>query len=594
MINNFSASQLTPFVRKLTSLTGRLLFVALFFLSGYQGVVGQDLIITPANTSVTDPLPANFTLTVEVSESPVAIDAATLRLSFDPAVLQAVSVTPLSGFFPIVPPTIDNTAGSIVYNVGLFFGAPSGSFGLAAVNFQAIAEGNTNVDFVRTGSFPTIIASAGIDVLQNTTGANVVIGTANVPPAISITSPENGDSFVTGDDVTITASASDSDGTVSSVEFFDGTVSLGTDESAPFEVVLTGITSGSHQLTAVATDNEGGEGTSAIVTISANTGLADVALIPSSTSVTGIGTTFTVLVEVQPDDGQPVNGATLNINFDPSLIEVSGFTVPNNPFNLTITGPSENNGTITYDGGSTPPFPTNNFEVFTIEFTTLAFGTANLTFQGVNILAYAGDDITRLSQGTSIVISSPVLPVELISFTGNKVDKRNVLEWTAASEEAFSHYELERSSDDAPEWELLGAVAGAGEVEQAQTYTYSDDGPPNSAYYRLRMVDLDDDFAYSNIVHLKRGTETGELVVYPNPNDGQFVVEVPTEESAVMTLFDLNGKIVWKRKVSTDAGSVIQFGSASDDMSVAKLPSGVYLLSAKTVSNFWTKRIVVR
>jgi hypothetical protein len=174
-----------------------------------------------------------------------------------------------------------------------------------------------------------------------------------------------------------------------------------------------------------------------------------------------------------------------------------------------------------------------------------------------------------------------ILPVELTSFTGRTAGKPNILEWTVASEEAFSYYELERSPGDAANWEFLGAVAGAGQVGHAQAYTYTDVTPPNSVYYRLRMADRDGSFAYSNIVYLEQATPAGELVVYPNPNNGQFTVQLPTDESASLTLYDLNGRTVWQRK-------------ATSEVSIASLPDGLYLLSATTASNRWTKRIVVR
>ncbi len=189
MKNYFSTLQLTPPVRKLTSFTGRLLCVGLFCLLGYQGVVGQDLIITPANSSVTDPLPANFSLTVEVAGSPIPIDAASLSMAFDPALVQVVSATPLSGFFQIVPPAIDNTVGTIVYDIGLFSGFPSGSFPLASITFQAISPGDATISFVSTGDYPAILASAGADVLQNATGATIIIG----PPDIDCTVDANAD-----------------------------------------------------------------------------------------------------------------------------------------------------------------------------------------------------------------------------------------------------------------------------------------------------------------------------------------------------------------------------------------------------------------
>jgi hypothetical protein len=173
------------------------------------------------------------------------------------------------------------------------------------------------------------------------------------------------------------------------------------------------------------------------------------------------------------------------------------------------------------------------------------------------------------------------LPVELSSFIGRTAGKQNILEWTTASEEAFSHYELERSPGDIANWEMLGAVGGAGQAGRAQSYTYTDVTPPNFAYYRLRVVDLDGSFAYSNIVHLEQAPSAGNLAVYPNPSNGQFTVQLPTDESAMLTLYDLNGRTIWQRK-------------ATSEVSVASLPDGVYLLSATTASNRWAKRIVVR
>jgi len=101
------------------------------------------------------------------------------------------------------------------------------------------------------------------------TGTVTVQG-GNMPPTVSIDSPTNGASFISPADVTISATASDGDGSVSQVEFFDGTNSLGTDVSSAYEVTAT-LYKGSHSLTAVATDNQGASGTSAVVTVSVTT-----------------------------------------------------------------------------------------------------------------------------------------------------------------------------------------------------------------------------------------------------------------------------------------------------------------------------------
>ena len=91
-------------------------------------------------------------------------------------------------------------------------------------------------------------------------------GAPNILPTVSITAPANGASYFTGDVVAIAATAADADGTVSGVEFFVDGVSIGTDATAAYTMNWTSTT-GSHTLTARATDNTGGQTTSAPVTI---------------------------------------------------------------------------------------------------------------------------------------------------------------------------------------------------------------------------------------------------------------------------------------------------------------------------------------
>jgi alkaline phosphatase/fibronectin type 3 domain-containing protein len=87
----------------------------------------------------------------------------------------------------------------------------------------------------------------------------------NVPPTIAITSPENGATFGSAPaEVTITASASDSDGSLTSVQFFANGVGLGVDSVAPYQVTAS-LDAGTYALTAVATDNQGTTTTSAPV-----------------------------------------------------------------------------------------------------------------------------------------------------------------------------------------------------------------------------------------------------------------------------------------------------------------------------------------
>jgi len=90
------------------------------------------------------------------------------------------------------------------------------------------------------------------------------------PPTVALTSPTNGASFTAPATIPLVADASDSDGSITKVEFFQGATKLGEDFDAPYEFNWTGVAQGNYTLTARATDNLGVTTTSAGVTITVN------------------------------------------------------------------------------------------------------------------------------------------------------------------------------------------------------------------------------------------------------------------------------------------------------------------------------------
>jgi Galactose oxidase-like, Early set domain/Bacterial Ig domain/Glyoxal oxidase N-terminus len=94
----------------------------------------------------------------------------------------------------------------------------------------------------------------------------------NQPPAVTLTQPPNGATFTAPATVSLAATASDADGTVAKVEFFNGTTKLGEDTTAPYAFTWTGVGPGTYSLTARATDNLGGTATSSASTITVNAG----------------------------------------------------------------------------------------------------------------------------------------------------------------------------------------------------------------------------------------------------------------------------------------------------------------------------------
>ena len=126
---------------------------------------------------------------------------------------------------------------------------------------------------------------------------NVTITTAappppppNVAPTVSMTSPSDGATAVAPASISLAASAADSDGSVTKVDFFANGALLGTATAAPYGLTVTGVATGTYTLTAVATDDDGATATSSPVSITVvDQGLP--AGLPAGWSQTDIGTT---------------------------------------------------------------------------------------------------------------------------------------------------------------------------------------------------------------------------------------------------------------------------------------------------------------
>jgi len=95
---------------------------------------------------------------------------------------------------------------------------------------------------------------------------------SNLPPVVSLTSPATGALFVATSTVTLSADATDPDGAIFKVEFFNGTMKLGEDTGSPFTFAWANVSAGSHTLRAIATDDSGIVRTSAPVSITVVSG----------------------------------------------------------------------------------------------------------------------------------------------------------------------------------------------------------------------------------------------------------------------------------------------------------------------------------
>jgi hypothetical protein len=125
----------------------------------------------------------------------------------------------------------------------------------------------------QTVTVPNISLTSGAKLMKvvfDTDGINlnnVTITSQNQVPTVSITSPTNNSVFNAPASITINATASDADGTVSKVDFYNGSTLLGTSSSSPYSYTWSNVAAGSYSIVAKATDNGGMIGASAVVNV---------------------------------------------------------------------------------------------------------------------------------------------------------------------------------------------------------------------------------------------------------------------------------------------------------------------------------------
>jgi regulation of enolase protein 1 (concanavalin A-like superfamily) len=133
---------------------------------------------------------------------------------------------------------------------------------------ETIPMGNTVYLGIAVCSHNVAAATtAVVDNLQVNTGSSA----ANNPPSVILSAPADNASFTAPATVTLTASATDSDGTVAGVEFYANSTLLGRDTSAPYTMAASSLPAGTYTLRAVATDDQGAASLADTVSISVTT-----------------------------------------------------------------------------------------------------------------------------------------------------------------------------------------------------------------------------------------------------------------------------------------------------------------------------------
>jgi plastocyanin len=127
-----------------------------------------------------------------------------------------------------------------------------------------------SVSSLAAGSYTFMAVATGDGGGKTTNSINVTVNSANNPPSVTVTNPVNGAVLNAPATFVIGATASDSDGTVTNVQFFRGTNSIANDSTSPYSAGITNLPAGAYILSAVASDNVGAKATNSInITVNA-------------------------------------------------------------------------------------------------------------------------------------------------------------------------------------------------------------------------------------------------------------------------------------------------------------------------------------
>ncbi len=170
-------------------------------------------------------------------------------------------------------------------------------------------------------------------------------------------------------------------------------------------------------------------------------------------------------------------------------------------------------------------------------------------------------DFTNYTLYTIANCAKTALPVEMLYFDGKIQKDCSVhFEWATATEINSSHFEVEHSVDGV-DFTKIGEVKSAGDSESREVYYFDYPKVELSNYYRLKIVDKDDSYRYSNVVILHNECfEGSEIVnVYPNPappNLGEINIDYFSSENTTASIIILNllGQVVYKQDVNVMDG----------------------------------------
>jgi len=180
-----------------------------------------------------------------------------------------------------------------------------------------------------------------------------------------------------------------------------------------------------------------------------------------------------------------------------------------------------------------------------------------------------------LNVGLGGVICQINLPVELESFDVSLIDSYAEVVWVTVSEINTDYFDLQKSHNSV-DFTTLGSISAAGSSSDERIYSYIDrELSVGTAYYRLKLVDIDGSFEYSDVISIKSDGTVSDIFPNPTVNDLVNVRFNSTfdHEDAKVIITDMLGRTMMEIPITLFEGSNLVTVDPS------RLPAATYVLT---------------
>jgi len=256
----------------------------------------------------------------------------------------------------------------------------------------------------------------------------------------------------------------------------------------------------------------------------------------------------------------PTVGSLITLNNPPLLPVLTGSDAEDMPVEAALNGKTvmitslPTNTTLYYNGSVvTTGQIITSFDpaLLQILITAASVGSLNTSFTYAYVDAAGFADATPATYKLVWAGGAP-LPVTGVNLKASLNGKDVVLNWKTSSEYNSKQFEIERSTD-AANFKLINTKAAAGTSFNELAYSFTDANMTAKIYfYRLRLVDLDGKFTYSNVA-VVRQTENKGIRSFPNPVASQLNIEFANAKGAyIISMFNQAGQEVQSTRANIE------------------------------------------